>query len=476
MINAEAMNQYPNVDRALVRSLLAEEVGKNQDKIIVLDDDPTGVQTVHDIPVYTDWSAESIRKGFADKQKLFFILTNSRSFTEEETRKAHREIAENIDKASNGKSYLVISRSDSTLRGHYPLETQVLKDQLEKRNPICFDGEIICPFFAEGGRYTMGNIHYVKYGEQLIPACETEFAKDKTFGYKAASLPEYVEEKSQGRYPSSGVMCISIEELRSMDYEKLTKRLCQAENFQKIIVNAIDNSDVEIFALALYRAMARGKHFLFRTAAAFVKAMGCIEDKPLLLRQEMITEECQRGGVIVVGSHTEKTTRQLEALKQMNGIRFIELNSDLVLEGDALFQEAERVRREMESHILRGITVVVYTKRKLLIMENDTKEGALLRSVKISEAVLSLVRDLKVKPAFVVAKGGITSSDIGVKGLGVKRAIVLGQIQPGIPVWKTNKESKFPDIPYVIFPGNVGNEESLYNVIAVLLGLEPKNA
>ena len=111
---------------------------------------------------------------------------------------------------------------------------------------------------------------------------------------------------------------------------------------------------------------------------------------------------------------------------------------------------------------------MIYTKRRLLTLENDTKEAALLRSVRISEAVQQLVGRLSVRPAFVVAKGGITSSDIGVKALGVKRAWVLGQVQPGIPVWKTDEGSKFPGIPYVIFPGNVGEADTLKKVVKEL--------
>lgn len=470
MLKAEVLEQYPKIDRQLVHSLLETEVNENPDKIVVLDDDPTGVQTVHDISVYTDWTVENIHRGFQEKQKLFFILTNSRSFTEERTRAVHQEIAENLEKASGGQPYLVISRGDSTLRGHYPLETEVLRDETEKRHTWKFDGEILCPFFAEGGRYTLDNVHYVKYGDELIPAAKTEFAGDKTFGYRAESLPEYVEEKSHGRYPASEVICISLEDLRALNFDKIEGQLKEAANFQKIVVNAIDNSDVETFVIALYRAMKHGKHFLFRTAAAFVKAMGCISDRPLLSKEEMMTGASARGGLIVAGSHTEKTTRQLENLKKFEDIRFIEFNSDLVLEGDKLFLEVEKVVAEIEENISKGVTTAVFTRRKLLSLENDTKEAALLRSVRISEAVLSLVKELKVKPAFVVAKGGITSSDIGVKALGVKRAEVLGQIQPGIPVWRTDPESKFPDIPYIIFPGNVGDDESLYKVAEILLG------
>ena len=101
-------------------------------------------------------------------------------------------------------------------------------------------------------------------------------------------------------------------------------------------------------------------------------------------------------------------------------------------------------------------------------MENETKEEALLRSVKISAGVQALVGRLSVTPAFVVAKGGITSSDVGTKALKVKRADVMGQIKPGIPVWRTGAESRFPGTPYVIFPGNVGEVQTLREAVEVL--------
>ncbi|MBP5749271.1 MAG: hydroxyacid dehydrogenase, partial [Firmicutes bacterium] len=181
-----------------IDKLLRAEYEKFNKKIVVLDDDPTGSQTVHDIYVYTDWSQETLDEAFASDQKLFYILTNSRSFTAKQTEEEHRKIAAAILEASRktGKGFLVISRSDSTLRGHFPLETEVLRDALGKE----IDGEVLCPFFPEGGRYTIGDIHYVKQGDALVPAAETEFAKDATFGYTKSDLKEYVEEKTGGKY------------------------------------------------------------------------------------------------------------------------------------------------------------------------------------------------------------------------------------------------------------------------------------
>jgi uncharacterized protein YgbK (DUF1537 family) len=469
---ADAVNRFPAVDEKRIDALLEKEIKDNTMKIVVLDDDPTGVQTVHDISVYTDWTYESVLAGFRETNKVFYILTNSRGMTVEETSREHKIMAENIARAAKetGMDYMVMSRSDSTLRGHYPLEPQLLKEGMEK-DGIKIDGEVICPFFKEGGRFTIGNVHYVKQGDVLVPAAETEFAKDRTFGYSHSAIPEYVEEKTGGAYKASDVTCISLDDLRAENYTKITEQLEAVHDFNKICVNAVDYCDIKVFAIALYRAMKAGKHYMFRTAAGLVKVMGGISDQPLLTRKDMVTLTTDMGGIVVVGSHTGKTTAQLNELLKLDNVVPVEFNSNLVLEGDeAFYNEVDRCVREEEKIIRSGKTAVCYTCRKLLELENDTKESALLRSVKISDGVQSLVGRLSVTPAFVIAKGGITSSDVGTKALAVKRANVLGQIQPGIPVWQTGDESRFPKTPYVIFPGNTGDETTLRKAVEILTG------
>lgn len=451
--------------------ILFSLIKESRKKIIVLDDDPTGVQTVHDISVYTDWSEESIYSGFNEENRLFYILTNSRGFTVEQTTKCHTEIIERVNKISQetGKEYMIISRGDSTLRGHYPLETELLRKGFEADGKKHIDGEIICPFFKEGGRFTIDNVHYVKTGDELVPAGQTEFAKDKTFGYASSNLCEYIEEKTQGKYKAQDVTIISLDELRNVKIDEVTEKLLKVNNFGKIVVNAIDYCDLKVFAIALYKAMKQGKNYMFRVAAAIVKVVGGISDKSLLTRKDMVIKETSNGGIVVVGSHTQKTTSQVEELKKLKDLIFIEFNSDLVLDEKAFEKEITDTLAKEEKFIGEGKTVVVYTKRKLLVVENDTKEEALIRSVKISDAVQSLVGKLNITPAFVIAKGGITSSDVGTKALHVKRANVLGQIRPGIPVWQTGEESRFPMTPYIIFPGNVGEITTLREAVEILL-------
>ena len=147
-ISADVITSYKKIDEAYIDSLLEAEIKASNKKIVVLDDDPTGVQTVHDISVYTSWDKDSIRAGFDEENSLFYVLTNSRGFTAEQTTKAHHEIAAVVDEVAKetGKEYIFISRSDSTLRGHYPLETELLKADYEKNT-----GKVIIETFQGRG-------------------------------------------------------------------------------------------------------------------------------------------------------------------------------------------------------------------------------------------------------------------------------------------------------------------------------------
>jgi len=470
-LNLDVLKSYPTPDLTKVNALYEEALKKLDKKIVVLDDDPTGVQTVHDIYVYTSWDEETVTKGFMDENSVFFILTNSRGFTSEYTKTVHEEIGRTLEKVSKetGKEYILISRSDSTMRGHYPLETNTLKSTIESISDKKFDGEIISPFFMEGGRYTIGNVHYVKEGDKLVPAGETEFAKDKTFGYKSSHIGEYVEEKTKGEFKAKDTTYITLEELRSLDIDGITEKLMAVENFNKIVVNAIDYLDIKIFTVAYINASLKGKNLMFRSAAAVPKVLGGVKDASLLTKEQLIEVDNKNGGIVLIGSHVNKTTLQFEDLKNTEKpMEFVEFNQHLVLEENGLEKEVERVIHIAEENIRSGKNVVVYTRRERFDLDTDDKDKQLEVSVKISDAVTSIIGKLQVKPSFIIAKGGITSSDVGTKALRVKKALVMGQIKPGIPVWMTGEDSKFPQMPYIIFPGNVGEVDTLKEIVDLL--------
>ncbi|MGV2621359.1 UNVERIFIED_CONTAM: hydroxyacid dehydrogenase [Halobacillus marinus] len=441
-----------------------------QHKIVVLDDDPTGVQTVHGVTVFTDWEEATIRKGFEEDGQIFFILTNSRAFRAKKTEEVHRRIAARVEQIAqeNNTPYLLISRGDSTLRGHYPLETEVLKNELERRSERRIDGEIILPYFKEGGRLTVEGVHYIVSDGSWTPVGESEFAGDRTFGFSASHLGDYVEEMTDGAYKAEDVTHVTLASIRQGEIEAITDQLMKVDHFGKVIVDAVTETDVKVFTIALIQALQSGKEFLYRTAATFTKIVGNIHSKPLLTKEELVHDRSEQGGLVVVGSHVQKTTDQLEQLKTISGLHFIEFNSHLVLEPKAFREEVERVRREADEKVEEGTSTVIYTRRDRLELGDGQEEKELMLSVQISEAVTAIVRQLKSSPKYIIAKGGITSSDVGTNGLGVKQATVKGQVAPGVPVWETSEESKYPHLPYIIFPGNVGTIHTLKEVVALI--------
>ncbi|MBK1880300.1 four-carbon acid sugar kinase family protein [Pelagicoccus mobilis] len=422
-------------------------------KVVVLDDDPTGTQTVEDITVVTSWDIDTLTEAFAAPEPGFYILTNSRAFTESGTIDLHREILANLEKAAGDADYTIVSRSDSTLRGHFLAEANVIG---EFKGP--FDLTVLAPFFEAGQRYTIGDTHYLVEGEKLIPCHDTPFAQDKVFGYNSAHLPSWVEEKTNGETKASEVVTIPLETIRKEGPEGVFKILEQAPTGSICIVNACSTRDMEVFAEAVLRFEESGKNVLYRTAAAFVASRLGIRPPPPL-QAEFIANSKDRGGLIVVGSYVPKSSQQLEALLALDELKAIELDVNTLLSADAPQAYVTELLDQVEQSLDAGDDVVVYTSRGLVFSE--AKEENLNIGGKVADALVSIVEGLRESPGFVIAKGGITSSTVATEGLKIRKANVLGQLVPGVPVWRAADDARFPQIDLVIFPGNVGGPHSL---------------
>ncbi|MFC7395241.1 four-carbon acid sugar kinase family protein [Scopulibacillus cellulosilyticus] len=463
----EIMDNHGETLEYPLRKDIAKKLKQNNHKLIVLDDDPTGVQTVHDVYVITSWDKKWLREGLSDDKNVLYILTNTRSFGPEQTKKINQEIIRNIVEVSKELSidFSIISRSDSTLRGHYPLEISVIEETLSEELNWEISGHLLIPAFFEGKRYTFDNTHYIVDGQKLVAVSETEFANDSVFGFSTAYLPKWVMEKTEGEISAEDVLTISIDDIRQGGIDKVTEILLSAEKNTPIVVNAANYNDLDIVSLAVLKALGCGKRFLFRTAASFVKSIGGIEDKPLLSASEMIAKnnEDRYGGLLVVGSHTKKTTDQLSDLISEIHVRPIEINVEKILNPLNKQEELTRVCKLLEQSILDGEDTVVYTSRK--VIKADSKHENLQYSQKISNTLVDIVRSLKVTPKFIMAKGGITSSDVATQGLEIKKAKILGQAAAGVPVLLTGEEARLKNIPYIVFPGNVGDKNTITSII-----------
>jgi uncharacterized protein YgbK (DUF1537 family) len=458
----------PITDSDLEQRVRAAVAAANQ-TVVALDDDPTGVQTVHDVPVLADWSADAIAQEMERREQLFFVLTNTRSLSEADAKELNWQIGERLRMAAEGsqRGLAIVSRSDSTLRGHFPAETDALADALGG-----VDGVLICPAFFEGGRVTADDTHFLLEDGRAVPVAETEFARDATFGYSARTLPGWVAEKSGGRARPEDVASISLEDIRVGGATRVAEILGSVTGGRPVILNAVDYADLWTAVLGILQVEAAGKRFLYRTGASFVRARAGISARPLLTRDELLPQPIPERvrGLVVVGSHVKRTSEQLSRLLTHPKTFGLEVSVSELLSGDHRREtELQRVQALIHDALIKNETPVIYTSR---VVERPSHLTELEVARSVSAALVRLVDGIQVRPDFVVGKGGITSSDVGTRGLGSRRAVVLGQVRAGVPVWRLGEESRFPGLAYVVFPGNVGSPETLLDIVSDLLGRE----
>jgi uncharacterized protein YgbK (DUF1537 family) len=448
--------------------------------LVVLDDDPTGTQSITDLPVLTRWSVDDLRWALRQDTPAFFVLTNTRSLAEADAAALNREIAAALATASaaEGVDHVIASRSDSTLRGHFPLETDVLAAELAAAGrPV--DGVVIVPAFVEPGRVTVGSVHWMRTGEGMIPVSESEFARDATFGYRHADLRDWVAEKTRGRIARSAVTAITLHDLRAGGPEHTAKVLAGLAEAQPAVVDAVTDDDLRVLVQALLTAEAQGKRFLYRTGPSFVRARSGQTAAPPVdaarLRAALTApaddpRPRSARGLVAVGSHVALTTRQLDRLRAAGGITELELDVPTLLDPDRAPAHIARTVEQGIGLLADGTAgdLVVTTSRALVTGTDGAASLAIARTV--SAALVTVVREVvdRIRPAFVLGKGGITASDTATAGLGITRAWSRGTLLPGlVSVWEP-VQGRARGIPYVVFAGNVGDDDALLAAVATL--------
>ncbi|MBD2058773.1 four-carbon acid sugar kinase family protein [Oculatella sp. FACHB-28] len=425
-------------------------------KIIVLDDDPTGSQTVHSCLLLTRWDVDTLRLGLADESPIFFVLTNTRAMTPARANAVTREVCQNLKQAiaaENIQEFLIVSRSDSTLRGHYPVETDAIVQELGP-----FDAHFLTPAFFEGGRITRDSIHYLIIDGVPTPVHETEFARDSVFSYSYSYLPDYVEEKTKGRIASTSVERFLLADIRAGSLD----RLLHLSNNQCAVVDAETQADLDRFAADVLAAASHGKRFLFRSAASLLTALADLPPQPVAPEDMATYTRNGKPGVVLVGSHVKKTTEQLEDLLQAPGVVGVEVKVEQLLEESAAQRNAllEQVLQQVHAIHQEGKTPAIYTSRQELPFEDV--QTRLNFGVTVSALLMDMVRGLPSNIGFLISKGGITSNDVLSSGLALTSARLLGQILPGCSIVRTpNDHPQFPNLPVVLFPGNVGDRHAL---------------
>lgn len=486
-LEADVLAAYPAdfpIPAALVAGVLAASNAEDPRVLVVLDDDPTGTQSVADLPVLTQWEVEDFTWAFSQSKPAVYVLTNTRSLDPAEAAARNEEVVRNAlaaaDASADSSLRLgFVSRSDSTLRGHYPLEPDVIAATVAEAGGEKTDGVVLVPAFPDAGRLTIGGVHYMRgTGEAagtLVPVSETEFAKDATFGFSTSVMAEYVEEKSAGRFTADSVIVLDLNIIRAgasaqdpaISAKAIADALEGATNSTPIVADIVTENDFRALALGLEEAERRGKKLLYRVGPPFVRGRIGQEVRTALTAGEAYAGNTPStaGGLIVVGSHVGVTTRQLNVLTaEHSSARTIEINVGKLLADPA--QAAAHLDDTVDAVVeaLKAGDVIVHTSR-LLIKTDDPAESLWIART-VSAAVVAVVnRTLKTfPPRFVIAKGGITSSDVAAHGLEIRHAIVRGPMLPGIVSLWEPVDGPAQGIPYIVFAGNVGDDDSLAQV------------
>ncbi len=438
-------------------------------KFVVIDDDPTGSQTVNNCLLLLKWDCSTLVKGFESKSNLFFILANTRSLPENDAKLTIEEICNNLKTAIASLAYkeeiIFISRGDSTLRGHNFLEPSALNSFLGP-----FDATFHIPAFIEGKRLTINGSHFV----DKIPINKTIFAKDKIFGYETSDVKNLLFQKSKSQINLDDIQNLLLSDIESLNGEEnnvVFKKLKNLKNNKHVIVDIENYSQLKKFSLII-KNLTKQKKFLFRTAASFISS---ISEKKSVPQNEIFfsnlrirnKEKSFLPGLIIVGSYVELSTIQLNNLLEISNCNPVELDvfaffkiasSDINQKRKNLFKN--KLLKEIRFSFEKGKTPVLFTSRKFMSLDSSRLFNFYnLLACFIAE----LVADLKYEIGYLISKGGITTNLILSNGLKADYVYLEGQILTGISVVTYNLKND-EKLPIVTHPGNIGTKDSLVNI------------
>jgi len=437
-------------------------------KFVVIDDDPTGSQTVHDCLLLLKWDCSTLVKGFESKSNLFFILANTRSLSENDAKLTMEEICKNLNKVMASQAYeeiIFISRGDSTLRGHNFLEPSVLNSCLGP-----FDATFHIPAFIEGKRFTINGSHFV----DKIPINQTIFARDKIFGYETSNVKNLLFKKSKSQINIEDIQNLFLSDINILKDEEnnvVFKTLKNLKNNKHVIVDVENYSQLKKFSLVI-KKLTKQKKFLFRTAASFISSISEKKSVPkietffsnLRIRNK---ENSFLPGLIIIGSYVELSTLQLKNLLEISNCNPIELNvfeffkitsSENNQKQRNLFKN--KFLKEIRFSFDKGKTPVLFTSRKFMSLDYS-EQFNFYNS--LSCFIAELVADLKYEIGYLISKGGITTNMILSTGLNADYVYLEGQILTGISVVTCNLKND-EKLPIVTHPGNIGTKDSLVNI------------
>jgi len=428
-------------------------------RYVVLDDDPTGVQTLAGIRVLLAWDPARIRAAL-DGRRAVHLITNARALPPERVQPLVEGAARAAREAAPRAR--IVLRGDSTLRGH------LLEEYLGVRGvvaPSAWPVLLLVPALPSAGRVTVGGVHLFERGGVRTPLHETEYARDGVFAYRSARLLDWAEERTGGLLRAGAGAELPLEALRSGGPESVASALAALASAGEPAAFAPDaetEADLELVAAGFEAAVERGVEVIVRCAPAFAGVLAHTT------ATWMVPLPARGDGVLVVcGSYVPQTTRQLSRLLERCPVPLVEADAVALAGGEPEGEIAELAAEASRRLATDGLAVVSTPRER---PEGTTTLDA---GERIAVNLARVVAAVDPRPSVLLVKGGITSAVTLKVGVGAAEAEVLGPVEPGVSRWGAHWPDGAP-LDYLVVPGNVGDDDLLARLVdGIVRGSSP---
>lgn len=419
-------------------------------RYVVLDDDPTGVQTLAGIHVLLAWTGGDVLAALGDRPSVH-LVTNARALAPERARAVTASAARTA--VADAPDARVVLRGDSTLRGHLLEEVEAVASVI---TPDRVPPLLLVPALPSAGRVTVAGVHLIERDGRFMPLHETEYASDGVFSYRSARLLEWAEERSGGLFRAGDGRELRLDDLRARGPAGVVRALEELEAAGRPAVlapDAVTEADLELVAEGYRRAVEAGTDALVRCAPAFAGVLAGTTATALVP-----APDTRDGMLVVCGSYVPASTAQLRVLVDERPGSLVEIDPSVL----ASASPESEVRRAASaaSERIRSSSLAVVSTSRLRPPGTETLDAG----ERIAAGIAAVAGAIEPRPSVVVAKGGITSCVTLRDGLGIGVAEVVGPVLPGVSRWRA------AELDYLVVPGNVGDDRLLADIVALVLG------
>ncbi len=408
------------------------------------------------VPMVFEWKSGELHAAARSGAAAIHLLTNVRAYSSERAYAVTHSGATAATQTFDNPRILL--RGDSTLRGHVKEEYLAVCDAAyQGQHPVL----LLVPALPPAGRITIGGVHLLAREGARTPLHETEYARDPSFGYRDARLLQWAEDRTDGLLARTAGEEVPLDAIRTRGRDAVAEsllRLSASGQAAGCAPDAETIDDLEAIADGLRDAEATGANVVVRSAPTFAGVLA-----GNLATEHVAMRETAERLLVICGSFVPLSTRQLAKVDAANPDTVLEADIALLASPQAA-DEVRRLGRRADELLAEHGLAVIATPREHV-------DVGLAAGERIAVNLARVLGELRSLPDAILTKGGITSAVTAKEGLGAAAAWVVGPLVDGVSLWKVDLSSG-DEIPYVVFPGNVGDDDTLAEVVEKIRGTD----